>query len=248
MKAIVLACFVTISTAIAQDAPAPLTVELRTGEKLSVTKISRVEPDGITVWTDAGPKKLAVAKLAKAEMEKYGLTEEAAAAHAVARQKAEARARHQESAMNQQDPFCEAPTAPAREKNELEAWIGPGHQMAMDSYLAKFGPRFQHSGTFKEGPMKGKTLDQAIAQFEQTWASTPASVRLNWAKRAMMAGQTPELQAAAADARASEEEARRQRAEDERQRLQDAERERRLQTLEKAEEDRLNRERSPWGK
>lgn len=96
--------------------------------------------------------------------------------------------------------------------------------------------------------MKGKTIDQAISQFEQTWAASPASVRLNWAKKAMMAGQTPEIQAAAADARASEEEARRQRAENERKQLQDAERERRLQKLEKAEHDRLNRERSPWGK
>jgi hypothetical protein len=60
----------------------------------------------------------------------------------------------------------------------------------------------------------------------------------------MMAGQTPEIQAAAADAKASEEEARRQSAEDDRKRFKDAERERRLKDLEKAERDRLIRERS----
>lgn len=207
---------------------------------MAITKISKVEPDGVTVWTDAGVKKIPVAKLAKVELDRFSLTEEAAQAHAAA-------VARQEAARGQQDAFPEAAAAPSKEKNELEPWIGPGHQMAMDSYLAKFGPRFQVSGTYKEGPMKGKTLDQAVAQFEQTWATTPASVRLNWAKRAMMAGQTPEIQAAAADAKASEEEARRQRAEDERKRLQDAAAESRLQKLEKAEHDRLNRERSPWG-
>jgi hypothetical protein len=57
--------------------------------------------------------------------------------------------------------------------------------------------------------MKGKTLEQAIAKFEQVWATSPESVRLNWAKRAMMAGQTPEVQAAAAAAMAADAEARR---------------------------------------
>lgn len=196
MKAMVIACFLTVSPALAQT---PITVDLRTGEKLTITKVSKVEPDGITVWTDGGPKKIAVAKLAKSEMEKYGLSEEAAAAYAVATARAEAHASQQEQVTTSQDPFRKSSAAGAG----LEEWVGPGHQMAMDSYLAKFGPRFQHSGTFKEGPMKGKTLEQAIAQFEQTWASSPASVRMGWAKKAMMAGQTPETQAAAADARAA---------------------------------------------
>lgn len=242
MKATVLA-WVSISYfAFAEEAPAPLSIELRNGEKLAVTKVSKVEPDGITVWTEGGPKKIPVTNLAKSELSRFSLDEKSAQEHAAA-------VARQEAAAAQQQANAATSAAPsADEKNELEPWIGPGHQMAMDSYLAKFGPRFQHSGTFKEGPMKGKTIDQAIAQFEQTWATTPASVRMNWAKRAMMAGQTPQIQAAAAEAKAAEEEARRQRAEESRKQLQDAENERRLQELEKAERDRLNRERSPWGK
>lgn len=84
MKAIALACFVTILPAMAQDTPAPLTVELRTGEKLAVTKISKVEPDGITVWTDAGVKKIPVAKLAKVELSRFSLDEKTAQEHATA--------------------------------------------------------------------------------------------------------------------------------------------------------------------
>lgn len=201
--------------------------------------IRKVEPDGLSVIHESGAGKIPIEKLTPDERSKYGITADGAAQYRkqAAENAVTARARHQEVATNEQDPFRE-PTAAAQEKNELEAWIGPGHQMAMDSYLAKFGPRFQNSGTYKEGVMKGKTRDQAIAQFEQTWASSSSSVRLNWAKKAMMAGQTPEIQAAAADARASEDAARRQEAEDDRKRLQDAARERRLKKLEDAERDR----------
>lgn len=68
----------------AQESPANMSIELRTGEKILITKISKVEPDGVTVWTDAGPKKISVAKLALVELTRFSLSEEAAQAHAVA--------------------------------------------------------------------------------------------------------------------------------------------------------------------
>lgn len=181
----------------------------------SVT-IRRVEPDGLRIIHESGTAKIPIEKLTDVQRVKYGLSAEGASQYRkqAAENAATSYARQQEAARNQAEAPRATAAAPTEEKASLEPWIGPGHQMAMDSYLAKFGPRFQHSGTFKEGPMKGKTLDQAIAQFEQTWATSPASVRMNWARRAKMAGQTPETQDAAVDARAAEEEARRQRADD----------------------------------
>lgn len=70
--------------------PAPLTIDFATGEILSITKISKVEPDGITVWTDSGVEKIPVSKLAKSELARFSLSEEKARIHTATIEKQEA--------------------------------------------------------------------------------------------------------------------------------------------------------------
>jgi hypothetical protein len=61
-----------------------LKIELLTGESLAITRISKVEPDGITVWTDSGVEKIPVSKLAGSELARFSLSEEKARIHAAA--------------------------------------------------------------------------------------------------------------------------------------------------------------------
>jgi hypothetical protein len=104
MKIFPLALCLMICPALAQAMQDPLCVELRTGEKLTVTKISKVEPDGITVWTDAGVRKIPVAGLAKAELSRFSLDEKTAQEHAAAVAKQEAAYAKQRAQTTKHEP------------------------------------------------------------------------------------------------------------------------------------------------
>lgn len=56
-----------------------------------------------------------------------------------------------------------------------------GYSAALDSFLAQGGSRFQKSGLFKKGRLKGKSLSEAQAEFERLWASAPDSVKNKYA-------------------------------------------------------------------
>lgn len=130
--------------AFAEEAPAPLTVELRTGEKITVTKVSKVEPDGITVWTEAGPKKIPVAKLSKAELTRFSLTEEAAQAHSEAVAKQEAAYAAQEQSARPSSPSATPMAAKFITADQVKvAWVkrlpqprslDPNYSKIMESY------------------------------------------------------------------------------------------------------------------
>jgi len=59
-----------------------------------------------------------------------------------------------------------------------------GKAAAFDRWLAQGGKPFQHSGKFKQGPMKGLTYDQAKQKFETMWATSPDSIKEKYASRA----------------------------------------------------------------
>jgi len=58
-----------------------------------------------------------------------------------------------------------------------------GKAAALSAYLARGGTPFKHSGRFKTGPMKGKTVDQATAEFERMWAASPDALKQKYANR-----------------------------------------------------------------
>lgn len=58
-----------------------------------------------------------------------------------------------------------------------------GKAAALSSYLAQGGTPFRKSGRFKKGPMKGKNVDEATAEFERLWASSPDSLKQKYANR-----------------------------------------------------------------
>lgn len=66
-----------------------------------------------------------------------------------------------------------------------------GKAAALSSYLAQGGTPFRNSGRFKKGPMKGKNVDEATAEFERMWASAPDSLKQKYANRT--SGKTTDL-------------------------------------------------------
>ena len=62
----------------------------------------------------------------------------------------------------------------------------------------------QDHQVYSKGAIMGLTRDEALAKFEAMWAASPASVRMNWARKAMMSGATVESQQAARRAKADE--------------------------------------------
>jgi hypothetical protein len=66
-----------------------------------------------------------------------------------------------------------------------------GKAAALSSYLAQGGTPFKHSGRFKKGPMKGKNVDEATAEFERMWATSPDSLKQKYANRT--SGKTTDL-------------------------------------------------------
>lgn len=66
-----------------------------------------------------------------------------------------------------------------------------GKAAALSSYLAQGGTPFKMSGRFKKGPMKGKTVDEAVAQFERMWATAPDSIKEKYASRSQKTDLAP---------------------------------------------------------
>lgn len=66
-----------------------------------------------------------------------------------------------------------------------------GKAAALSAYLARGGTPFKHSGRFKKGPMKGKNVDEATAEFERMWAVSPDSLKQKYANRS--SGKTTDL-------------------------------------------------------
>ena len=66
-----------------------------------------------------------------------------------------------------------------------------GKAAALSAYLARGGTPFKTSGRFAKGPMKGKNVDEATAEFERMWASSPDSVKQKYASRS--SGATTDL-------------------------------------------------------
>ena len=56
-----------------------------------------------------------------------------------------------------------------------------GKAAAMDAWLAQGGPRFNGDGTFKSGPIKGMTIDQAKQAFESKWANASDEIKNHYA-------------------------------------------------------------------
>lgn len=89
MKTVLAAWLLASAMVHGLDAPA-LKIDLLTGESLAITRISKVEPDGITVWTESGVQKIPVSKLAGSELARFSLSEEKARIYAAAVEKQEA--------------------------------------------------------------------------------------------------------------------------------------------------------------
>lgn len=66
-----------------------------------------------------------------------------------------------------------------------------GKAAALSSYLAQGGTPFRNSGRFKKGPMKGKNVDEATADFERLWSTSPDSLKQKYANRT--SGKTTDL-------------------------------------------------------
>lgn len=66
-----------------------------------------------------------------------------------------------------------------------------GKAAALSAYLARGGTPFKTSGRFAKGPMKGKNVDEATADFEWMWATSPDSVKQKYASRS--SGATTDL-------------------------------------------------------
>jgi hypothetical protein len=66
-----------------------------------------------------------------------------------------------------------------------------GKAAALSSYLAQGGTPFRNSGRFKKGPMKGKNVDEATADFERKWAASPDALKQKYADRS--SGRTTDL-------------------------------------------------------
>jgi hypothetical protein len=66
-----------------------------------------------------------------------------------------------------------------------------GKAAALDAWLAQGGQPFRGSGKFKKGPFKGKTIDEARAQFERMWATAPDSIKNKYASRSLKTDLAP---------------------------------------------------------
>ena len=56
-----------------------------------------------------------------------------------------------------------------------------GKAAAMAAWLAQGGPQFRGDGTFKSGPIKGMTIDQAKQAFESKWANASDEIKNHYA-------------------------------------------------------------------
>lgn len=73
-----------------------------------------------------------------------------------------------------------------------------GKAAALDAWLARGGQPFRGSGKYKKGPFKGKTIDEARAQFETMWAKAPDAVKNKYASRSLKTDLAPIEREAAA--------------------------------------------------
>ncbi|MDP3851045.1 MAG: hypothetical protein Q8Q59_11115 [Luteolibacter sp.] len=69
--------------------------------------------------------------------------------------------------------------------------IANGKAAALSAYLAQGGTPFRASGRFKKGKLKGKNVDEATAEFERMWASSPDALKEKYASRAQKTDLAP---------------------------------------------------------
>jgi hypothetical protein len=93
------------------------------------------------------------------------------------------------------------------EKRTLASHLGTGCEMARLSFIASGGAirnNVQDHQVYSKGAIMGLTREEALSKFEEIWAASPASVRMNWARKAMMSGATAGSQQAARQSKATE--------------------------------------------
>lgn len=66
-----------------------------------------------------------------------------------------------------------------------------GKAAALSAYLAQGGTPFHFSGRYKKGPMKGKNVDEATAEFERMWATAPDAIKNKYASRSLSTDLAP---------------------------------------------------------
>ena len=81
--------------------------------------------------------------------------------------------------------------------------VAPSKAAALDSYLSQGGGMFRASGKFKKGKLRGLTLDEARARFEEMWAAAPDEVKDKYASRSLKTDMAPMERKAAQQAQAA---------------------------------------------
>ncbi len=59
----------------------------------------------------------------------------------------------------------------------------PGKAEAYDTWAAQSGNLSKKTGKYRSGPLKGKTFDQGMQQFDRMWRSAPDSIKEKYASR-----------------------------------------------------------------
>lgn len=165
-------------------------------------RIQKVEPDGIRIIHEFGAAKIPIESLSPSQKEALGLT--GAGAEEYRRKQAEQAKRllqlEQREMLNQQMRRNQASQQQAQNTQTstpipalsdaqakvaaFEAWVSQGGGLSNPYAGGRGNPELRAKTTYRSGPMKGLTKEQARQKFEAIWESTPENVKEKYRKRA----------------------------------------------------------------
>lgn len=172
-------------------------------------RVRTVEPDGVRIFHESGVTKILIEVMSESDRDHYGITLEGARQYRQRLIEIAAsieQRRQQELQQVQSQPRAPQPRPtqqPAAQHSNQRIDLTQAKEYAFRQFTSGCGEPIspapgQFNAKYRMGRLKGKTQDEALAEFESIWASTSPELKMKYARLA-----SPELQLAPSEQEAA---------------------------------------------